>query len=137
VRRAFHGESMPRADAPLTATIDAADQLPLPVDLAEIQPLAAAGAVVVDARHAADYAAGHLPGAQSLPLGELDARLADFRQRVPADTVIIVYCGGYNCHDSFTLGQRLLAAGYQDVRVFEGGFPLWRDSGLPVEKGAP
>jgi rhodanese-related sulfurtransferase len=110
---------------------------PSPVDLAEVRELVAAGAVLLDARAAELYADGHLPGALSLPLEEMDQQLAAFRQAVPTDAVIITYCSGYGCPDSFDQGVRLLAAGWRDVRVFEGGYPEWRDAGLPVEGGAP
>jgi 3-mercaptopyruvate sulfurtransferase SseA len=49
--------------------------------------------------------------------------------------VLVLYCSGYGCPDSFDLGIILLAEGYRDVRVFEGGFPEWADAGLPVERG--
>jgi rhodanese-related sulfurtransferase len=109
--------------------------LPQPVLLAEVRELANAGAVLVDARDAALYADGHLPGALSLPLGEIEVQLAGFRQQVAAGKTLVVYCNGYGCPDSFDLGVRLLKEGYRDVRVFEGGFPEWSDAGLPVEKG--
>jgi len=110
---------------------------PLPVELAEVQELLAAGATLVDARAMELCADSHLPGALSLPLAEMDAQLETFRRTVPLDRVIITYCNGYGCPDSFDQGVRLLAAGWQDVRVFEGGYPEWRDAGLPTEKGAP
>jgi rhodanese-related sulfurtransferase len=110
---------------------------PVPVDLAAVRELTAAGAVLVDARAAELYADGHLPGARSLPLGEMDEHLESFRQAVPTDAVIITYCNGYGCPDSFDQGVRLLEAGWRDVRVFEGGYPEWRDASLPVEQGAP
>jgi len=50
---------------------------------------------------------------------------------------LMLYCSGFGCPDSFDLGERLLAEGYLDVRVYEGGFPEWRDAGLPVEKETP
>lgn len=110
---------------------------PLPADLAEVRQLAAEGAVLVDARAAELYADGHLPGARSLPLGEMEEHLEAFRQEVPIDAVVITYCSGYGCPDSFDQGVRLLAEGWRDVRVFEGGYPEWRDAGLPVAQGAP
>lgn len=110
---------------------------PVPVPLAEVRELAAEGAVLVDARAAELYAEGHLPGARSLPLAEMDEQLAAFRQTVPADAVVITYCNGYGCPDSFDQGVRLLQSGWRDVRVFEGGYPEWRDAGLPLEQGAP
>jgi rhodanese-related sulfurtransferase len=124
-----------RLVAPAPAVAPFAARLPQPVLLAEVRELAAAGAVLVDARDGTPYAEGHLPGALSLPLGEVDAQLAGFQQKVQVDKTLIIYCNGYGCPDSFDLGMRLLQEGYRDVRVFEGGFPEWHDAGLPVEKG--
>jgi rhodanese-related sulfurtransferase len=120
-----------------SAVVESRALYPQPVDLAEVRELAAAGAVLLDARTAELYADGHLPGARSLPLGEMDEGLAAFRQTVPTDAVIVTYCSGYGCPDSFDQGVRLLAEGWRDVRVFEGGYPEWHDAGLPVEQGAP
>lgn len=125
---AFAGRLAP----PATAVQSAADQLPPPVLLAEVRELLAAGARPVDAREAAQFADGHLPGALSLPLGEFDAQLDGFRLQVAEGETLVLYCSGYGCPDSFDLGLLLIAAGYLDVRVFEGGLPEWRDAGLPV-----
>lgn len=125
-----------RLAAPVPAAVATAAPLPQPVLLAEVRELASAGALLVDARDSALYADGHLAGAWSLPLGEVESRLADFRQRFAPDRTLVLYCNGYGCPDSFDLGVRLITAGYRDVRVFEGGFPEWRDAGLPVAKGA-
>lgn len=129
VTDAFSG----RLAVPAPATSGA--RLPQPVLLKEVRELLEAGAVLVDARDGFPYAEGHLPGALSLPLGEVDARLAGFRQQAAVEKTLIIYCNGYGCPDSFDLGMRLLQEGYRDVRVFEGGFPEWRDAGLPIDKG--
>jgi rhodanese-related sulfurtransferase len=110
-------------------------RLPQPALLAEVQELVGSGALLIDARDGALFAEGHLPGALSLPLGEAETRLEGFRRQVAPVRTLILYCSGYGCPDSFDLGLRLIADGYRDVRVFEGGFPEWRDAGLPVDKG--
>ncbi len=112
-------------------------RFPVPAELAEVRDLLDQGALAVDARAREVYLEGHLPGARSLPLGEVDGSLAAFRKQVPEETTIITYCSGFGCPDSFDLGERLLGEGYIDVRVYEGGFPEWRDAGLPVEQGEP
>lgn len=127
---AFRGRLAP----PATAVQTAAGQLPQPVLLAEVRDLLDSGARPVDARDAAQFADGHLPGAISLPLGEFNAQLDGFRRQVAADETLVLYCSGYGCPDSFDLGLLLIATGYLDVRVFEGGLPEWRDAGLPVAK---
>jgi rhodanese-related sulfurtransferase len=126
---AFSGRLAP---APRQLAQEASVALPLPVMLDEVQQLITAGALIVDARIPELYAAGHIDGAESLSLAEFDARLDDFLNRVAKDRIIVTYCSGFGCPDSFDLGVLLIEAGYRDVRVFEGGFPEWRDAGLAV-----
>jgi rhodanese-related sulfurtransferase len=121
--------------APVATESPVADQFPHPVEIDEVRRLIDEGAVVVDARARELYLEGHLPSALSLPLGEADPLPDSFREAVSADSVLVLYCSGYGCPDSFDLGIILLAEGYRDVRVFEGGFPEWADAGLPVERG--
>ncbi|MEZ4599856.1 MAG: rhodanese-like domain-containing protein [Syntrophotaleaceae bacterium] len=109
--------------------------LPLPVELDEVRELVGGETLLVDARTPEAYLEGHLPGAVSLPLGADAKRLKAFRREVPPDRPLILYCSGYGCPDSFILAEELLASGYRDVRVYEGGVPEWIDAGLPVEKG--
>lgn len=134
VMKAFSGRSVTTA-APAQAPAEQA-AYPEPVDFEDLDRLLAAGYRLVDARDPQLYADSHLPGAISLPLGEVDAKLAAFSARVPFTTPLITYCNGFGCPDSFDLGVRLLAAGYRKVLVYEGGFPEWRDRGRPLEKGA-
>jgi rhodanese-related sulfurtransferase len=134
VMNAFSGA--PAAPA-ATGEAPADSRYPVPADLEEVRQLVRDGAVPVDARAREIYDEGHIPSARSLPLGETAEMIDSFRQAVSLDTIIVVYCSGYGCPDSFDLGVRLLAEGYMDVRVFEGGYPEWRDAGLPVEGGTP
>lgn len=127
---AFSGRLVPEQRPAAEATAPAG--LPVPVLIDEVKQARQSGAHVVDARSPELYAMGHIDGAVSLPLAELDALLPEFLGRVGKDQVIITYCSGFGCPDSFDLGVRLIEAGFRDVRVFEGGYPEWRDAGLPV-----
>lgn len=124
-------------EAPATVSEPAGSPLPLPVDLDEVRELQGGSSLLIDARSREGFAEGHLPGARSLPRGEFERLLAGLRAEVPFSTPLIVYCSGYGCSDSFILAEQLIAAGYRQVRVYEGGFPEWRDAGLPVEAGQP
>ena len=93
---------------------------PDPIELDEIDELLAAGALLVDARNKTDYAKSHLAGAVSLPLGEAAERLAEFSAAVSKERVLILYCNGFGCPDSFDLGVILLGDGFSEVREFEG-----------------
>ena len=80
----------------------------------------------------AEFRAGHIPGARSLPLWEdgLDVRLADLRDFQVEDPrrVIVLYCTGSACTDSHDLAQRLFALGLPNLRIYTGGYPI---DGLP------
>lgn len=108
---------------------------PNPVELDEIDDLLADGALLVDARNFDDYQAGHLKGAISYPIGDAEDKLESFREKVPEEQTLILYCNGFGCPDSFDLGVFLLQAGYLDVLVYEGGYPEWRDQGRAIEEG--
>lgn len=132
--RAWTGDApVARADG---APAHLQENLPLPLGLMQTKELYdRREALFVDARDAAAFAAGHIKGAVSLPVGEFAAGLPRFVARVKPDAALVVYCNGYDCHDSRDLGARLLRAGYRTVYVFEGGFPEWRDAGHPTAEG--
>jgi rhodanese-related sulfurtransferase len=106
--------------------------LPLPALIGDVQDASSFDALIVDARSPELYEAGHILGAVSLPIVEIDSALPEFLKLVARDRPIITYCAGFGCPDSFDLGVLLIKEGFQDVRVFEGGYPEWRDAGLPV-----
>lgn len=86
---------------------------------------------ILDARPHDEYAAGHIPGAWSLPTEEVEPRLAD----LPPEHEFVVYCRSSYCVLSMELAQALQARGYR-VRVFEMGMSKWRLAGLPIERGS-
>jgi rhodanese-related sulfurtransferase len=133
VMQAFTGRNI--VTAPQISTPGADRQFPLPVDYAELDELLAAGHLLIDARDPQIYADAHLPGAISLPLGKIDLLFDKFSARFPRETPLIIYCNGFGCPDSFDLGLRLIAEGYANVQVYEGGFPEWRDRGRQLESG--
>ncbi len=133
---AWTGKAPASAAAP--AVTAAQGGVPLPMGLMQVKEFFdRREATFVDARDEKAFAEGHIEGAVSLPLGEADARVSQFSSRVPATTILVVYCNGYDCHDSVELGKKLLKAGYQTVFVFEGGYPEWKDAGYPTTGGAP
>ena len=102
-----------------------------PVSREELAARLAAGeAVVLDVRPHQEYQAGHVAGARSIPVEELEARLAE----LPADQEIIAYCRGPYCLFAPTAVETLRRHGYRARRLVEG-FPEWRLAGLPVASG--
>ena len=131
VMDAFEGGVMPT-----TLPAPESEFYPVPVALEDVKEMTGR-VILVDARSQEIYNDGHLPGAVSLPLGELDQLLPTFMDKYPTASSLILYCSGYGCTDSFDMALVLLEKGYRDVMLFEGGYPRWRDAGLPVEEGTP
>ena len=84
-------------------------------------------ATVIDVRPAEEYAAGHIPGAVSIPLDELTDRLAE----LPADQEIVAYCRGAYCVLSHDAVRLLTAHGRTALRLTDGMLE-WRLAELPV-----
>jgi rhodanese-related sulfurtransferase/DNA-binding transcriptional ArsR family regulator len=102
-----------------------------PVDRAELVERAHRGEVVVlDVRPRDEFAAGHIPGALSVPLEELDGALA----RLPKRAEIVAYCRGPYCVLAPQAVERLRAKGYKARRLADG-MPEWRLAGLPIAVG--
>ena len=87
-------------------------------------------ALVIDVRPAEEFAAGHIPGALSVPLAELKNRLPE----LPRESDIVAYCRGPYCVLAPQAIEILRRAGYR-ARRLEDGLPEWRLANLPVEMG--
>lgn len=92
--------------------------------------LALGDVVVLDVRPDAEYRAGHIPGARSVPPGELRRSLA----ALPKDTDVVAYCRGPYCVYADDAVRELDRRGYR-ARRLEDGYPEWKRAGLPVAAG--
>jgi rhodanese-related sulfurtransferase/DNA-binding transcriptional ArsR family regulator len=84
--------------------------------------------VVLDARPVTEYAAGHIAGAISVPIDELNERLA----RLPKGKEYVAYCRGPYCAYADRAVAILRASGRRARRLAQG-FPEWKAAGFPVE----
>lgn len=94
--------------------------------------LVAGDVVVVDVRPPAEYAAGHIAGARSIPA----ERLARELRNLPAGVEIVAYCRGPYCvlaDEAIRLVRRRGRA----ARRLEDGFPEWRQANLPIQSLVP
>jgi rhodanese-related sulfurtransferase/DNA-binding MarR family transcriptional regulator len=89
------------------------------------------GAVVVlDVRPAAEFGAGHIAGARSVPIAELRKHL----KALPADAEVIAYCRGRYCVYADDAVRELGRKGFKAARL-EDGYPEWKRAGLPTAVG--
>lgn len=101
------------------------------VDIDQLRALLAEGGVtLLDVRPTLEYRQGHIPGARSVPVDELERRLAE----LPRDREVVAYCRGPYCVYADEAAEVLQRHGFT-VRRLEEGFPEWRAAGLPVEAG--
>lgn len=85
---------------------------------------------VLDVRPVEEYGAGHIPGAISVPLKELETHLSDLSR----DQEIVAYCRGPYCVLAIQAVQFLRARGLRAL-LLEDGIIEWRAHGLPVAYG--
>jgi hydroxyacylglutathione hydrolase len=84
------------------------------------------GNLVLDVRTKGEWEAGHVPGSVNMPIGELGQRL----QEIPRTLPLTVHCQtGLRAAIAASL---LRAAGFDQVRLFAGGFAQWRAAGQPI-----
>ena len=110
--------------APVSAT-----GLAKEINAAKASELRDQGAFVLDVREPDEWAAGHIPGATLIPLGQLASRLAE----VPQDQQVVVVCRSGN--RSATGRDILLDAGFTEVTSMGGGMNTWISQGFETVTG--
>lgn len=101
------------------------------IDRAELTRRLKRGEVLVmDVRPAAEYAAGHIPGARSVPVSELRRTL----RSLPKDVDVVAYCRGAYCVYADDAVRELNRKGFRARRLVDG-FPEWKRAGLPIAVG--
>jgi rhodanese-related sulfurtransferase/DNA-binding MarR family transcriptional regulator len=96
-----------------------------------VQRLSRGEVVLVDVRPSEEYEAGHIDGAQSIPIRELEQRLAE----MPDDRQVVAYCRGPFCAYAHQAVRTLQAAG-RDAKRLDIGWPEWKLAGLPSSKSS-
>ena len=87
--------------------------------------------VILDTRPASEYIAGHIPGALSIPVDDLQRRL----KQLTKGKEYVAYCRGPYCVYADRAVEILRAHGRRARRLAEG-FPEWRSAGFPVSEGS-
>ncbi|MEM7232023.1 MAG: rhodanese-like domain-containing protein [Planctomycetota bacterium] len=107
------------------------------------------GLLFVDARGPKYYAEGHIPGAISIPAWEpgIEEKVQQLAETEGTAAPIVVYCNeSTECEDSHIVASQMKSFDFQELTVYEGGFPGWRrdwkkknktekDSEIPITTG--
>ena len=83
---------------------------------------------ILDVREPWEYQAGHVPGAELIPLGELEQRVNE----VPRDRPVLAIC--HSGQRSLAAAGYLLQLGYLSVSNVDGGTAAWIERGYPIDK---
>lgn len=103
--------------------------IPKEITVAEAVSRQEKGSLLLDVREPDEWAVAHVPGSTLIPLGELEARVAE----VPRDREVVVVCRSGN--RSKAGRDILLAAGYTQVSSMSGGLLAWKAKGHPIVAG--
>lgn len=88
------------------------------------------GALVLDVREDAEFAAGHLPRARHIPLGQLSGRLGEIAKFKEKPVIVTCRSGARSGSACRTLKN----AGFTQVFNLKGGVGAWSQASLPVER---
>jgi rhodanese-related sulfurtransferase len=88
-------------------------------------------ALILDARPAALYRDGHVPRALSLPYAEAKGKVPSEVLAFDRSGTVIIYCEGGDCQSSLGVAKILHDLGFEDLRIFSGGWAEWIQAGLP------
>jgi len=92
-------------------------------------------APVLDVRSSAEYRAGHVPGAQLIPIDSLSAdALAHAFKRPSLGREETLYVTCHTGPRALQAAERLQQAGFDNLRLIEGGTQRWEELGLPLER---
>jgi rhodanese-related sulfurtransferase len=90
-------------------------------------------ALFIDARHPADFDAGHIPHALNIPPDKnFSMETKDPKSR---SKLIIIYCQSLTCPMADELATSIAANGFTNIKVMSEGWDAWSQSGYPVESG--
>jgi phage shock protein E len=112
----------------LTMTTNALAGTVTPADVAQQLKAPKTAPFLLDVRTAEEFADGRVPGAKNVPVGELQARLAE----VPKDRPVVVYC--HSGGRAALAARQLRERGYANVSEMEGSLSAWQAARLPIEK---
>lgn len=122
------GCSAPAAPAAPASAAQAGLALPVQIDVATARELSNRDDVLIlDVRENDEYAAGHIPGATLVPLGQLASRMSE----LPKDKTIVAVCRSGNRSGQAT---ELLRQNGFNVHNMQGGMNAWQQAGYEVER---
>ena len=109
---------------------------PLMIDVDLSKDIFSQGAIFIDARDNEIYRNGHIENSINIPWDNIDENEIALKiEFIDFETPIVTYCSGGDCTLSLDLGDFLFyKLGYENVFIFEGGYPHWIEKNLPIKR---
>ncbi len=108
----------------------------IPVDAAK--QLFDEGILFVDGRIPSEFQEGHIKGAINIDYKTFKDKTTEGKQEVMKDIkkeqLIVSYCGSDSCEISIDNAYEMAKSGYNDIKIYLGGYKEWSKLGYPVEK---
>ena len=124
---AYLGGTAP-SEVPLGADVDKKEMRKISTD---------PSVLILDARPQTFFELGHIPSAMSLPRDDFKKSYQSLQKTLSSyrNKTIVVYCSDGGCPDSRLVGEALRKLGYQDIRLFRGGWDEWIGASSPTQQG--
>ena len=109
---------------------------PMLIDLELSEELFNQSAVFVDARDSIPFSEGHIEGSINISWDILsDEQINEKLKDLKYDDALVIYCSGGDCTLSIDLAEYIFnELSFEQVFIFEGGYPLWLENNLPVKR---
>lgn len=105
------------------------------IDTRELEELRRSGdPLVVNVLDPEQHRKVHIPDTENVPVGEESFVERVERRAGDRERTVVVYCAGPDCDASPRAARKLDAAGFADVRDYEGGIEEWRAAGNELER---
>ncbi len=95
-------------------------------------------AVFIDGREDIEFKEGHIKGAKNIPykafLESTNEQKLEKMKGIEKERIIVSYCSSDSCEISIDNAYEMAKIGYNDVKIFLGGYKEWKNKNYPIEK---
>ncbi|MEO8210761.1 MAG: rhodanese-like domain-containing protein [bacterium] len=96
------------------------------------------GVLFVDGRVPEEFQTGHIKGAINIDYKIFKDKTKEEKQEImkniKKEQLIVSYCGSDSCEISIDNAYEMAKAGYDDVKIYLGGYKEWNKLAYPTEK---
>lgn len=111
---------------------------PVNIPLDAAKQLFDENALFIDGREDSEFREGHIKGAKNIPyktfLESSKEQKLEMMKGIEKEKIIVSYCSSDSCEISIDNAYEMAKIGYNDVKIFLGGYKEWKNKNYPVEK---